>query len=29
MADFDALVRESQEKVAKSQAEIQAVTGRI
>ncbi|WP_238372004.1 hypothetical protein [Heliomarina baculiformis] len=29
MADFDALVRESQEKVAKNQAEIQAVTGRI
>ena len=29
MADFDALVRESQERVAKSQAEIQAVTGRI
>ena len=29
MADFDAMVRESQEKVAKSQAEIQAMTSRI
>jgi len=29
MADFDALVRESQDQVAKSQAAIQALTGRI
>ena len=29
MADFDSLVRESQEKVAKSQAEIKAMTSRI
>jgi hypothetical protein len=29
MADFDALVRESQDQVAKSQADIQALTGRI